>query len=77
MKETIEILAQRIGFDLAGLVTQQFKEKYDAKLYATNEGCGEVFKRYVSRYFKEIPIPTNIIQGPVFDEEYEVHKWRW
>lgn len=92
MKETIERLAQIIGFDLAGLVTQQFKDKYEKKKYA---GCicddyfgyqkkrDEVFSRYVSRYFKKENINTNIIPPitnqtfQVIDDEYETNSWRW
>ena len=84
MKETIEQLAQVVGFDLAGLVTQQFKDKYEKKKYAGDmfedyftydNKRTEFFKRYVSLYFKDTPRLE--IKEVIIDYEWETHKWRW
>lgn len=90
MKETIEKLAQSVGFDIAGLITQQFKEKYEKKKYA---GCintdyfgytnkrSAFFARYASRHLSDIN--TNIIPPltnqafETFDDEWETQRWRW
>lgn len=92
MKESIEKLAQVVGFDLAGLITKQFNEKYERKKYA---GCmcddyfgyqkkrEALFARYVSMNFtpekfnsKVVPPLTNQ-SFQVIDDEYETHSWRW
>ena len=80
MKETIERLAQVVGFDLAGLITKQFNEKYEQKKYA---GCicddyfgyqkkrDAVFSRYVSRNFTAEKFNSNVIP-PLTNQAFQV-----